>query len=101
MQSVRFCQLSKQQHLMTTLVFLLLLNHGFSVDITGTVCSIPVRAAASNVHPEIHRQLLSNGGIVLIARKRDLATADSDQVGAFREFLKHRACVVIAIKKCS
>ena len=79
----------------------MLLNHRFNVHITGTVGTIPVRAAASNVHPEIHRQLLSNGSIVLIARQRDLAAADSDQVGAFREFLKHRACVVIAIKKCS
>jgi hypothetical protein len=49
-------------------------------------------------------QLLSNGGIVHIARKRELtellAAADSDQLEAFCELLKHRACVLIAIKKC-
>jgi len=49
--------------------------------------------------------LLSNDGIVHIARKRDLtallAAAYSDQLEDFREFLKHRTCVVIAIKKYS
>jgi len=42
---------------------------------------------------------------VRIARKCDLtavlAAAGSGHVEAFREFLKHRTCVVIAIKKCS
>jgi hypothetical protein len=30
-----------------------------------------------------------------------LATADSDNVEVLCELLKHRACVVIVIKKCS
>jgi hypothetical protein len=49
--------------------------------------------------------LQSNGGIVHIARKCELtailAAADSDRVEVFREFLKLRACVVIAIEKYS
>jgi len=49
--------------------------------------------------------LLSNDGIVHIARKRDLtallAAAYSNQLEAFREFLKRRTCVVIGIKKYS
>jgi hypothetical protein len=49
--------------------------------------------------------LLSNGGIVHIARKYDLtallAAADSGHVEVFSEFLEHRTCVAIAIKKCS
>jgi hypothetical protein len=47
--------------------------------------------------------LLSNGGFVHIARKRDvtapLAAADSDQLEAFLEFLKHHEFVVIEINK--
>jgi hypothetical protein len=49
--------------------------------------------------------LLSNGFSVHIARKRDLtallAAADSGNVDVSSEFLKHSACVVIVIKKCS
>jgi hypothetical protein len=49
--------------------------------------------------------LLGNGSIVHIARKCDLtsllAAADSGLVEVFHEFLKHRTCVAIAIKKCS
>jgi len=69
----------------------LLLNHGFSEDITGTDGPTPLRAAACNFHLEVAREMLSNGGIVHIARKSDLtailAAADSDRVGVFREFL--------------
>ena len=81
------------------------LNHGVSDDITGNDVQTPLRAETSNVHLKLNRQLLSNGGIVHIARKCDLrallAAADSDQVEVFREFLKHRACVATTIKKCA
>jgi ankyrin repeat protein len=54
---------------------------------------------------QVTGQLLSAGGSVHIARKRDwtalLAAADSGTVVVFGEFLKQRACVVISIKKCS
>jgi hypothetical protein len=54
---------------------------------------------------EVIRELMNNGGVVHIARKRDLtsllAAADGDLVKVFPEFLKHRACVVVAIKKYS
>jgi len=50
----------------------------------------------------VPRHLLSNGGNVHIAKKSDLtallAAADIDHVEVFCEFLKHRTCVVIAIK---
>ena len=86
--------------LMATLTFWLLPNHGVSVVISSND-QTPLRAAAANVHLEVPRQLLSNGGSVRIPRKRDsialLEAADSDQLEAFREFLKHRACVVIAM----
>jgi len=59
----------------------LLLNHGISVDNTDNDGQTLLRAAASNVHLEVPRQLLSNGAIVHIARKCDLtallAAADS------------------------
>ena len=49
--------------------------------------------------------LLSNGGIVHIARKCDLAAllaaAVSGHEEVFCKFLKHHTCVVIAIKKFS
>jgi len=49
--------------------------------------------------------LLCNGGNVHIAKKSDLtalqAAADSGLVEVFCEFLKHRTCVVIAIKNFS
>jgi len=90
---------------MATLIFILLLNHDVSVDITGNDGSIPVRAAACNVHLEVNRQLLSNGSSVHIARKCDLtavlAAADSGHVEVLRELLKHRNCVVISITKCT
>ena len=63
---------------------------------------IPLRAAACNGQLEVNRHLLSNGCSVHIAREWDLtallAAAGSDNVEVFNEFLKHRACVVIAIK---
>jgi len=81
----------------------LLLSHDVSVDITGNDGSIPVRAAAGNVHLEVNRQLLSNGSSVHIARKCDLtallAAADSGYVEVFCKLLKHRNCVVISITK--
>ena len=90
---------------MATLIFLLLLNHDVSVDITGNDGSIPVRAAAGNVHLKVNRQLVSNGSSVHIARKCDLtavlAAADSGHVEVLRELLKHRNCVVISITKCT
>jgi hypothetical protein len=53
----------------------------------------------------VSRELLSAGGSVHIARKRDwttlLAAADSGTLVVFGEFLKQRASVVISIKKCS
>ena len=58
---------------MATLNFLLLLNHGVSVDITGTDGATPLRAAACNGQLQFTRQLLSNGGSVHIARKCDLS----------------------------
>jgi hypothetical protein len=83
----------------------LLLNHGISVDITGIGGRISLRAADCNGHLEVNRQLLCNGCSVRIGRKCDLtallAAADSGYVEVFREFLKHRACVVIVITKCS
>ena len=61
--------------------FLLLLNHGVTVDTTGNDGRIPLRAAAGNGLLEVNRQLLSNGGSVHIARECDLtaqlAAADS------------------------
>jgi ankyrin repeat protein len=85
--------------------FRLLLNHGVSVENTGNDVRTPLRVAASNVHLQVTQELLSNSGIVHIARKRELtaqlAAPDSDHVEVFREFLKHRACVVIVIKKFS
>jgi hypothetical protein len=49
--------------------------------------------------------LQSNDGIEHIARKSDLTAqlvaADSDRVEVFRESLKQRACVTIAIEKYS
>jgi len=82
-----FEHLSKQHPLMATLIFLLLLNHGVSVDNTDNGSQTPLRAAASNVHLEVTRQSLSNGGIVHITRKRDLsallAAANIDQVEVF------------------
>jgi ankyrin repeat protein len=85
--------------------FLLLLNHCVSVDITGIDGRIPLRAAACNDHLEANRQLLSNGCSVHIVRKCELtallAAADSGNVEVFCELLKHSACVVIVIKKCS
>jgi len=81
------------------------LNYGVSDDITGNDVQTPLRTAASNVHLEEPRELLRNGCIVHIARKRDLtaqpAAADSDRVEDFRESLKQRACVTIAIEKYS
>jgi ankyrin repeat protein len=81
----------------------LLLNHGINVDNTDNDGQTPLRSAASNVHLEVPGQLLSNGGILHIARKLELAAllaaADSDQLEALREFLKYRACVVIEINK--
>jgi Mg/Co/Ni transporter MgtE len=62
----------------------LLLNHDISVDITDNDGQKPLRAAASNVHLEVPRQLLSNDGIVHVARKHELtallAADDSDQL---------------------
>ena len=59
----------------------LLLNHGISVDNTDNEGQTLLRAAASNVHLEVLRELLSNGSSVHIPRKRDLialqAAADS------------------------
>jgi ankyrin repeat protein len=90
---------------MTTLTSLLLLNHGVSVDITGNDGRRTLKAAACNGHLEGNRQLLSNFCYVHIARKFDLTTllaaADSGHVEVFRQFLKHSACVVFAIEKCS
>ena len=87
------------------LIFLLSLNQGVTVDITGNDDPTPLRAAASNVHLGEPRKLLRNGGIVHIARKRDLTAqlaADvSDQVEVSLESLKQSACVVIAIEKYS
>ena len=77
-----------------------LLNRGVSVDITDNDGRATLRGAASNCQLEVIRQLLSNGGSVNIARIHDW-TAGSGHAEVFREFLKHRACVVIAIKKCS
>ena len=79
----------------------MLLNHAFSVKITGIEGRIPLRAAACNGDLEVNRQLLSNGCSVQTAMKRDLtaqlAAAESGNVAVFLEFLKHLACVVIAI----
>jgi len=52
----------------------LLLNHGISVDNTDNEGQTLLRAAASNVHLEVLRELLSNGAIVHIARKSDLTS---------------------------
>ena len=83
----------------------MLLNHGVSVDITGSDGRIPLRAADCNVHLQVTRQLLSNGCSVHIARKRDLtalqAAGDSDHVEVLCELLKHHVYVVTAITKCS
>ena len=72
---------------MATLIFLYLLNHGYSVDSTSNDGGTHVRAAASNVHLEVPRQLLSNGCSVRIAREcvltALLAAADSGLVGVF------------------
>ena len=88
---------------MIMLIFLLLLNHDVSVDITSNDGRIPLRAVACNSHLEVNRQLLSNSGSGHMARKRDLtallAAADSGHVEVFRELLKHGNCVVISIKK--
>jgi hypothetical protein len=85
--------------------FILLLNHGLSVGITGNDVTIPLRAVACNGQLEVNGQLQSNGCSVHIARTRDftalLAAADSGSVEVLCELLKQRACVVIAIKKCS
>ena len=66
---------------------------------------IPPRVAACNFHLRVNRRLLSNDCSVLFARQRDLtallAAADNGHVEVFRGFLKHCACVVIAIIKCS
>jgi ankyrin repeat protein len=73
-----------------------------SVDITVIEGRIPLSAAAGNDQLEANRQLLRDGRIVHIARQRDvtalLAAADSGRVDCFRQFLKHRASVVTAIK---
>jgi ankyrin repeat protein len=79
----------------------LLLNHGFSVDITVIDGRIPLREAACNSKLEVNRHLLSDGCSVHIVRKRDvtalLAAADSGHVEVFLQLLKHRAGVVIVI----
>ena len=80
----------------------MLLHHAVSVDITGSDGRKPLREAACNGHLDVNRQFLSNGCSVHIARKCDLRAADdSGHVEVFRELLKHCACVVIAIRKCS
>jgi ankyrin repeat protein len=52
--------------------FLLLLNQGIIVDITGNDGQTPLRPAASNFHLKVPQPLQSNSGIVHIARKCDL-----------------------------
>ena len=83
----------------------MLLNHCVSVDITSYDVRIPLRAAACNGQPDVNRQLLSNGCSVHIGRKWDLkallTAADSGHVEVLCQLLKHRACVVIEITKCS
>jgi ankyrin repeat protein len=78
-----FERLSQQHLKMVKLTSLLLLNHGISVNNTDNDGQKPLRRAASNVHLKVPRDFLSNGGIVHIARKRDLTAllpaADSDQ----------------------
>jgi hypothetical protein len=49
-----FGHISNQHHLMATLTFLVLMNHGVSVDITGNDGRIPLRAAASNDNLEVN-----------------------------------------------
>ena len=90
---------------MNNLKFLIVLNDGVSVNITGNDGQTLLRAAACYVHLEVPRDLLSNGCSVHIARKRDLTAlmaADvSGHVEVFHELLKHCPCVVIAIQKFS
>jgi ankyrin repeat protein len=63
--------------------FLFLLNYDVSVDNTDNDGQTHLRVAASNVHLNVPQDFLSNGGIVHIARKRDLTAlltaADSGQ----------------------
>ena len=65
----------------------MLLKHGVNVDSTDNDDPTPLRAAASNVHLEVAREMLSNGGSVHIARKREwialLAAFDSSHVEGF------------------
>ena len=79
----------------------MLLNHAFSVKITGIEGRIPLKAAACNGHLEVNRQLLSYGCSVHVKMKRDLtaqlAAADSGNMAVFLEFLKHLAYVFISI----
>ena len=79
----------------------MLLNHGISVDITDNDGRTPLRIAASNGQL-VSRELLSNCGIVHIAKEHDwtaiLAAAENGHVEAFSELLKHIACVLFAIK---
>ena len=79
----------------------MLLNHGISVDITDNDGRTPLRIAASNGQL-VSRELLSNCGIVHIAKEHDwtaiLATAENGNVEAFSELLKHLACVLFAFK---
>jgi len=53
----------------------------------------------------VNRQLLSDGCRVHIAKKYELtallAAADNGNVEVLHEMQKHRACVIIVIKKCS
>jgi ankyrin repeat protein len=63
-----------------------------------------LRAAVTNGHLDVTRQLLSNGSSVHSKRKHDwtaqLAAAGIGRMDVFHEFLKHSACVVILIKIC-